>query len=43
MTKEFLTNKGIRVEIANTSEAVTRFNALQQDCARIVAALHLTC
>jgi hypothetical protein len=42
-TKEYLTNKGIRVEIANTSEAVTRFNTLQQDCARIVAALHLTC
>lgn len=42
-TKEYLTNKGIRVVIANTSEAVARFNDLQQDCARIVAALHLTC
>jgi hypothetical protein len=42
-TREYLVNKGIRVEIATTSEAVTRFNELQQDCARIVAALHLTC
>lgn len=42
-TKEYLANKGIRVEIANTSEAAARFNALQRDCARIVAALHLTC
>ncbi|WP_455365192.1 Mth938-like domain-containing protein [Kaarinaea lacus] len=42
-TKEYLSNKGIRVEIANTSEAVARFNDLQQHCAHIVAALHLTC
>lgn len=42
-TKAYLTNNGIRVEIVDTTEAVARFNALQQDYARIVAALHLTC
>ena len=42
-TREYLAGKGIRVEIATTPEAVVRFNELQQNCARIVAALHLTC
>ncbi len=42
-TRDYLQQKGIRVEIAETKEAVQRFNQLQQDCANIVAALHLTC
>lgn len=42
-TRSFLQDKGIRVEVAQTSEAVEVFNTLQKDCARIVAALHLTC
>ena len=42
-TRSYLEEQGIRVEVATTSEAVTRFNALQKECARVVAALHLTC
>ena len=42
-TRDYLAEKGIRVEVAKTSEAVAMFNKLQQGCARIVAALHLTC
>jgi len=33
----------IEVRVLKTSEAVAEFNRLQRDCARIVAALHLTC
>lgn len=33
----------VEVRIAKTGEAVALFNRLQEDCARIVAALHLTC
>jgi len=43
ITRAFLEEKGIQVEVAPTSDAVERFNQLQQECARIVAALHLTC
>jgi hypothetical protein len=42
-TRTFLADRGIRVEIADTSEAVAKFNELQKEYARIVAALHLTC
>lgn len=42
-TRSFLTDKGIRLELAHTSEAVEAFNGLQQKYARVVAALHLTC
>ena len=42
-TKSFLTGKGIRVEVVETSEAVEVFNKLQQEYAPVVAALHLTC
>lgn len=42
-TRSFLEEQGVRVEVATTSEAVARFNALQKECARVVAALHLTC
>ncbi len=42
-TIESLRAAGVEVRIAKTSEAVAEFNLLQRDCARIVAALHLTC
>lgn len=42
-TRQYLADKGIRVEIAKTSDAVAKFNELQKEYARIVAALHLTC
>ncbi len=42
-TRSFLNDKGIKVEVVKTPEAVDVFNQLQQNCARIVAALHLTC
>jgi hypothetical protein len=42
-TREYLEAQGIRVEVADTPEAVARFNELQKECAQIVAALHLTC
>ena len=42
-TQEYLQKKGIRVEIDQTADAVREFNQLQKDCARVVAALHLTC
>lgn len=42
-TRSFLEHKGIRVEVATTADAVSRFNRLQRDAARVVAALHLTC
>ena len=42
-TKVYLQTKGIEVRVMRTSEAVEEFNRLQQNYARIVAALHLTC
>lgn len=42
-TRALLADKGIRVEVANTPEAVAKFNELQKECARLAAALHLTC
>jgi len=42
-TRAFLEQRGIRIEVGTTSEAVSRFNQLQQAAARVVAALHLTC
>lgn len=42
-TRDFLKKMGIQVEVMPTSDAVVRFSQLQQECARIVAALHLTC
>ncbi len=35
--------EGVEVKVSKTREAVAEFNRLQRDCARIVAALHLTC
>lgn len=43
VTRDILNEKGIQVEVVPTSDAVEKFNQLQQECARIVAALHLTC
>ena len=42
-TKLFLMDKGIKLEVVKTSEAVELFNKLQKEYAQIVAALHLTC
>ncbi len=42
-TRRLLEARGIRVVLAPTGEAVARFNAMQREYARVVAALHLTC
>lgn len=42
-TRQYLELQGIKVHQAKTGDAVTEFNDLQKECARIVAALHLTC
>jgi hypothetical protein len=38
-----LRSAGVDVRVEKTGEAVAEFNRLQRECARIVAALHLTC
>jgi len=42
-TLDPLRTAGIDVRVVKTSSAVEEFNWLQRECARIVAALHLTC
>jgi len=42
-TRQQLTQQGVNVIDLDTKQAVHEFNILQRDCARIVAALHLTC
>lgn len=42
-TRQYLRDQGIEVREAKTPDAVQEFNDLQKQCARIVAALHLTC
>lgn len=42
-TRAYLEQRGIHVEVATTTQAVRRFNQLQREAARVVAALHLTC
>ena len=42
-TQEYLQQHGIELISARTSEAVETFNQLQTQCAKVVAALHLTC
>lgn len=42
-TRRFLEEQGIQVREAETGQAVKLFNELQQQYARVVAALHLTC
>ncbi len=42
-TREYLEARGVEVREAETSRAVEEFNRLQQEYARVVGALHLTC
>lgn len=42
-TRKYLETKGIEVRDSKTTDAVKEFNELQKRCARVVAALHLTC
>ncbi|MCP5417739.1 MAG: hypothetical protein H6965_11660 [Chromatiaceae bacterium] len=42
-TLEHLRRNGMAIRLAKTGAAVAEFNRLQQESARIVAALHLTC
>jgi hypothetical protein len=42
-TLDTLRSAGVDVRVEKTGEAVSEFNRLQRECARIVAALHLTC
>jgi hypothetical protein len=42
-TLDVLRGAGIDVRVVKTSLAVEEFNRLQRECARFVAALHLTC
>jgi hypothetical protein len=42
-TIQYLQSKNIQIEYAPTVDAVGQLNQLQNKCARIVAALHLTC
>jgi hypothetical protein len=42
-TRRYLEAHGIRVRVARTRQAVHDFNQLQDQHARVVAALHLTC
>ena len=42
-TLDALRAAGVDVRVEKTGEAVAEFNQLQRECARIVAALHLTC
>jgi hypothetical protein len=42
-TRRFLASRGIGLWAGETGKAVKEFNRLQAECARVVAALHLTC
>ena len=42
-TLALLRAAGTEIRVLKTGEAVSEFNRLQKDCARTVAALHLTC
>jgi hypothetical protein len=42
-TRRYLQAQGLRMQQAYTGKAVAEFNRLQQESARVVAALHLTC
>ncbi|OGA60873.1 MAG: hypothetical protein A3G81_24175 [Betaproteobacteria bacterium RIFCSPLOWO2_12_FULL_65_14] len=42
-TRRYLQAQRVALREAHTGEAVKQFNRLQQESARIVAALHLTC
>ena len=42
-TLQYLQSKNIQIVYAPTQDAISELNQLQKRCARIVAALHLTC
>jgi hypothetical protein len=42
-TRRFLEQHGIELRDRRTADAVEEFNRLQQEFARVIAALHLTC
>ena len=42
-TIEYLQSKNIKLDYAPTGDAIKQLKQLQQRCARIVAAFHLTC
>ncbi|MGD8559165.1 MAG: Mth938-like domain-containing protein [Gammaproteobacteria bacterium] len=42
-TVRYLEEQGMEVHYSDSQNAVAEFNRLQQQCANIVAALHLTC
>jgi hypothetical protein len=42
-TIQYLQSKNIQIEYAPTGDAIEQLSKLQNKCARIVAALHLTC
>jgi len=42
-TRRYLQTHGVQLREARTGDAVNEFNRLQQEYARVVAALHLTC
>lgn len=42
-TRAHLEDQGIQVHAMKTRAAVDEFNRLQRECARVVAAFHLTC
>lgn len=42
-TQDALKAQGIDVRIHETRDAVEELNRLQRECARVIAALHLTC
>jgi hypothetical protein len=42
-TIHYLESRNIKLAYAPTSEAIEQFTRLQTECARLVAALHLTC
>jgi hypothetical protein len=42
-TLDALRGAGVDVRVEKTSAAVDELNRLQRECARIAAALHLTC
>ena len=42
-TMQYLQAQNIQLQYAPTTDAIEQFNQLQQTCARLVAALHLTC
>ena len=42
-SQDYLQQRGIQLVCTRTADAVKQFNQLQQQHAKVVAALHLTC